>query len=140
MCRLACNVCGGITAVEISRRRFIDLTLLCMSLDWRGILDVLSPLERYHLLDFSVLCGLYISVLATYAPYLQYHTIISAVQKYHLLLSCYLFAVSLPRLTLGCSATAQRVKGIKYPWYSCDNYFVSHEEQTGTSASETGHG
>ena len=83
--------------------------------DWHGILAVLSPLERYHLLDFSVLCGLYIGVLAKLARYLQYHTIISAVQKYHLLLFCYLFAVSLPRLTLGGTVTAHSVKGINYP-------------------------
>ena len=31
MCRLACNVCGGITAVVFSRRRFFDLTLLWIS-------------------------------------------------------------------------------------------------------------
>ena len=31
MCRLACNVSGGITAVVFSRRRFFDLTLLWIS-------------------------------------------------------------------------------------------------------------
>ena len=64
MCRLACNVCGEITAVVFSRRRFFDLTLLWISLDWHDIVAVLSPLGSYHRLDFSVLCGLYICVLA----------------------------------------------------------------------------
>ena len=41
MRRLACNVFGGITAVVFSRRRFIDLTLLWISLDWHGIPSVL---------------------------------------------------------------------------------------------------
>ena len=45
MSRLACNVCGGITAVAFSRRRFFGLTLLWISLDWHGILAVLSPLK-----------------------------------------------------------------------------------------------
>ena len=65
MCRLAGRVCGGITAVVFSRRRFFDLNLLWISLDWHGILAVLSPLASHHRLDISVLCGLYICVVAT---------------------------------------------------------------------------
>lgn len=33
---------------------------MCISLDWHGILAVLSPLGSYHRLDFRVLCSLYI--------------------------------------------------------------------------------
>ena len=65
MCRLAGRVCGGITAVLFSRTRLFDLNLLSISLDWHGILAVLSPLGSYYRLDFSVVCGLYICVVTT---------------------------------------------------------------------------
>ena len=42
-----------------------DLNLLSISLDWHGILAVLSPLGSYYRLDFSVVCGLYICVVTT---------------------------------------------------------------------------
>ena len=46
MRRLACNVCGGNTAVVVFfRRRFFDLTLLSLScgfLDWHGICPITS--------------------------------------------------------------------------------------------------
>ena len=100
------------------RRRFFDLARSWISLDWHGILAVLSPLGSYHDLDFSVLCGLCICVLATYAPYLQNHTIISAAQKYLLLLFCHLLAVSLPRLTSRDSPQCQGYQNIHNnpPW------------------------
>ena len=65
MCRLAGRVCGEIIAVLFSHTRLFDLNLLSTSLDWHGILAVLSTLGSYHRLDFSVVCGLYICVVAT---------------------------------------------------------------------------
>ena len=72
---------------------------------------------------YSVVYQVYICVLATQAPYLQHHTIISAAQKYLLLLFCQLLAVFLPRLTSRGTATTHSVKGIKYPSYA--NHCVS---------------
>ena len=115
MCRLARIVCGGITAVVFSPRRFFDLTLLWIPLDLHGILVVLSPLGRYHRLDFRVLCGLYSCELATQTPNLENHIITFAARRYLLLLFCHLLAVFLLRLTLRDTATAHSVKGIKYP-------------------------
>ena len=95
VCRLACNVRGGITVAVFSRRRFFDLRFVRISPDWQGFLAVLSPLGNYHRLDFSVLRGSYTCVLATLAPYLQHHTIISADQEYLLVLFRHLLARSL---------------------------------------------
>ena len=108
-------MCGGITAVVLSRGKFFDLTLLRITLDWHGILAVVSALGSYHRLDFSVLCSLYMymCVLATYAPYIKHPTISAARKSSDSLL---LPARSvLPRLTSRNTATAHSVKGIKYP-------------------------
>ena len=56
-----------------------SITLLWISLDWHGILAFLSPLGSY-IVWTSVFSVIYISVLATYAPYLQHHTIICSTE------------------------------------------------------------
>ena len=61
---LACNVCGGITAVAFSCCGILHLTV-DQPLDLHGIRAVLSSLGSYHRLDSCSICGLYLYVLDT---------------------------------------------------------------------------
>ena len=69
---LECNVCGGITAVVLSRGRSLYLT----QVDLSG-----PPWHRSHRLDSRILFGFYLCVFATPAPCLQHHIIVSTAQK-----------------------------------------------------------
>ena len=109
MCRLACNVYGGITAVVFSRRRFFELTLLWISLDQHGILAVLSPLGSQHRLDFSVI---YLSVghLNAVLTTSQHHLCSTEVSSASLLSSA--------RSVTTSTNIDRHVTGIKYPYFN----------------------
>ena len=61
MCRLACNVWGGITAVEVTRRRFFDITLVSLSfVDLSGLPWYPScPIAAGKLPSFGLQCTLW---------------------------------------------------------------------------------
>ena len=85
-CRLACNVCGGTTIVLYGRSCDLCIlgifgrSLFCGSL-WIGMVSYLFyHLWKTTIVWTSVYSVVYISVLATSAPYFQHHTIICSTE------------------------------------------------------------
>ena len=88
ICPLECNVCGAITAVMLSRCRSLYFTL-CGSL-WTSMASQPSSGLPLTLSDHDILAIVWtptysvvfnLCVLATYAPCLQHHVIVSTAPK-----------------------------------------------------------
>ena len=109
MCVLECNVCGGITAVVLSRCRSLYLTLLWISLDLHGILAIVwTP-------AYSV-----ISICVCWPPKRCVYNITSSslLHRTYLLLLCCLLKVSQYRLALINTASVHIVESISQHIYN----------------------
>ena len=100
---LECNVCGGITAVVLSRGRSLYLT----QVDLSG-----PPWHPNHRLDSRILCGFYLCVCWPPKRRVYNITLLLLLHRKYLLLLCCLLKVSQYQLALIDTASVHIVKGI----------------------------
>ena len=117
-CRLACNVCGGTTIVLYGRSCDLCIlgifgrSLFCGSL-WIGMVSYLFyHLWKTTIVWTSVYSVVYISVLATSAPYFQHHTIVCSTEVSSASL------LSSARSVTTSTNIDRHVTGIKYPYFN----------------------